>query len=384
MQKQPYELADLITKYLINKLTEDEALQLQALLDQNEDYDEFLESFRHKDLAQEEIDFIARLDVDEAWAKVNKKKSRRFTFKSYSKSISIAATLLIAFLVLWQTSYKRKILVEPKSGTIVKHDLPPASNQAYLILSNGEVIYFDDHEHSYDANDGSIFKSVGGELDFSKESNLRAANISYYTLKVPSSGTFRLKLPDGTAVWLNSKSELRFPEEFSKEERKVYLSGEAYFEVAHNSFKPFKVVLKQSEVEVLGTHFNVKSYHGEVFTTLLEGSVKIIQENEEILLMPGEEAHNNEKGIKVKAVDISKAIAWKENLFYFEGETIYEIMDEISRWYDVEIKYEGNVPQDRYKGTVKRHAKLSEVLEMLHFISGIKFEISERSVRVKT
>jgi ferric-dicitrate binding protein FerR (iron transport regulator) len=192
-------------------------------------------------------------------------------------------------------------------------------------------------------------------------------------------------LSDGSKVWLNAASSLRFPASFAGKERKVELLGEAYFEVAKNAAMPFKVKVNGMEVEVLGTHFNINSYENEstVRTTLLEGSVKINNNNSSSLLKPGQQAQVNKAGeIKIiNNVDVEEAIAWKEGKFQFDRADIHDIMRQLARWYDVDVEYKGSV-SSHFGGTISRDVNLSQVLNMLHLTGEVKFQIEDRKVIV--
>lgn len=382
MQNDPYIFADLLAKYLRNELTASEHEQFEAILQQNELYKQTLHSFKDTSRAQQEIDFMSNIDKEDAWEKIMKRKKTKNHYKFFVTA-SIAATLIFLFSVFWQRSVEENQIPFEEQMVKVEYDASPARSQAHLIMSNGRVIDLDGSSKKLTEEGGTYINVEKEEMEYLSAIKLPSQGLVYNTLKVPSSGTYRLKLADGTTVWVNSLTELRFPVQFGSRERRVYLSGEAYFEVSKDQSRPFRVVMDGTEVEVLGTQFNVKSYGKATATTLLEGAVKVLHNKKSIVLVPGQEAKSIDNEIQVNAANVIKATAWKNNIFYFEGEGIREIMDEISRWYNVEISYRGEIPNDGYKGIVKRDVNLSEVLEMLSFISGLKFEISERSVIVR-
>jgi ferric-dicitrate binding protein FerR (iron transport regulator) len=193
-------------------------------------------------------------------------------------------------------------------------------------------------------------------------------------------------LPDGSRVWLNAASTLRFPTAFTGNEREVALTGEAYFEVAKDNSRPFRVMAGNMQVNVLGTQFNINAYPEEsaIRTSLLEGSVRITNGNVSGLLKPGQQAvlDREEGNIKIKDVDMSGIVAWKNGLFQFEGADIITIMREISRWYDVEVVYAGKVPVRRFEGKISRNVQLSDVLEILE-LSNVKFTLEGRKIIVQ-
>jgi ferric-dicitrate binding protein FerR (iron transport regulator) len=193
-------------------------------------------------------------------------------------------------------------------------------------------------------------------------------------------------LPDGSKVWLNAESSLRFPTAFTGNQREVTLTGEAYFEVAKNKEKPFRVEVDGMSINVLGTHFNVNAYLDEnnIRTSLLEGSVKIIKGNLSELLKPGYQAVLNKKQDKIRITDadMDGVMAWKNGLFQFDGADINTIMHEIGRWYNVEIVYSGKVPARTFEGKISRNAELSEVLRILE-LSKVKFSVVGRKIIVQ-
>jgi ferric-dicitrate binding protein FerR (iron transport regulator) len=187
-------------------------------------------------------------------------------------------------------------------------------------------------------------------------------------------------------VWLNSASSLKFPIVFNKFERKVYLTGEAYFEVAKNKFKPFKVFSNNTVVHVLGTHFNIHAYSDEeaVKTTLLEGSVKIYRNGYSKIIVPGQQAYikRNSSKIKINAIDVNESVAWKNDLFIFDREDMENVMKEVARWYDVEVEYKDEIPQTHISGSISRRNNISQILNMLELTGGVHFRIDGRKITV--
>ncbi|HEY6900894.1 MAG TPA: FecR domain-containing protein, partial [Puia sp.] len=193
----------------------------------------------------------------------------------------------------------------------------------------------------------------------------------------------KLVLSDGTQVWLNAQTTLTYPVSFTGKERVVKLTGEAYFEVAHDGTKPFKVVSNGQEVQVLGTSFDIKAYADEpvVQTTLLTGSVKLSASNNYVLLKPGQQAVlENNKDFSVNEVEPSESIAWKNGYFLFKNEGIESVMRTIARWYNVDVSYEGDVKKRRLGGTVSRYQNLDDLLKTIELTKSVKFKIEGRKV----
>src|SRR5690606_7178796 len=202
------------------------------------------------------------------------------------------------------------------------------------------------------------------------------------TLVVPAAHFFAMELSDGTKVWVNANSELRFPATFSGKERRVELDGEAYFEVAKQD-KPFLVTSNGLETMVLGTHFNVNAYNQSPSTTLLEGRVEVRNGAERQLLIPGEKAKVTPQGIQVKQAQLDKELAWKNNVFRFQGDNIVEIAQQLKNWYNLEVSLVNDVSLTKtYSGEISRDVKLSEVLRMLEYASQLDFRIEENKLLI--
>ena len=306
----------------------------------------------------------------------------------FSNWVRVAAAVIIVSLTvaiywLWN---KKDI---PPVAVAAKKELPnlPDGNKAMLTLSNGHTVILDSVPNGTLACDGSTnIDKRNGLLIYNDEALLKPGEpVSYNTLSTPRGVQYQVILPDGSKVWLNAASSLRFPTAFNGSRREVQLSGEAYFEVAKNKAKPFQVHAGIMQVNVLGTHFDVKAYNEEkaIKTTLLEGSVKVIKDNSISLLKPGQQAVLNKKEatVKVKNVDMNEVTAWKNGLFLFEDADITEIMQQIVRWYDVEIVYAGKIPEQRFEGKISRTAALSEVLQILQ-LSNVKFKVDGKKIMV--
>jgi ferric-dicitrate binding protein FerR (iron transport regulator) len=205
----------------------------------------------------------------------------------------------------------------------------------------------------------------------------------YNTITTPRGGQYQVTLPDGTKVWLNAESSLRFPTAFTEKERAVELTGEAYFEVATNKNKPFLIKTGQSNTRVLGTSFNIMAYNdeGPVKTTLLEGAVKIAEGGRSALLQPGEQGIFNSGSITTKTVNIRAVIAWKDGYYFFDRTPVQSVMRQIARWYNVDIVYKGAMPKDEIVGRIPRSAYVSDVLHIMELI-GIHFKIEGRTIIV--
>ncbi|PSL43919.1 FecR family protein [Chitinophaga niastensis] len=271
---------------------------------------------------------------------------------------------------------------------LYKNDVAPGGNKAVLILANGVTILLDSAQNGTIASEGhtAINKTKDGEIIYEAgKGKADAPATAYNTIVTPKGGQFQVTLPDGSKVWLNAGSSLKFPPVFNGKERLVELTGEAYFEVAKNAAMPFKVTAGNQTVAVLGTHFNINAYTDEKNsrTTLLEGSVKILHAitHRSQLLKPGQQAKVGDD-ILVSNVDAGEAIQWKNGYFNFSHEDIESIMRKVARWYDVDIQYEGNITKEEFVGATSRFEKVSEVLDMLQLTGLVHFKINGRRITV--
>jgi transmembrane sensor len=275
-----------------------------------------------------------------------------------------------------------------KEKVIIK----PGGDKAVLTLSDGSKIILEDAKKGLLANQAgvSIQKTADGELlySFSKNDIIITENIPseviYNKIETPFGGKYQINLPDGSKVWLNSASTLRFPAFFSGDTREVELNGEAFFDIAKNPEKPFKVITKDQVVEVLGTQFNINSYSDEESfkTTLIEGSVKIIYKDRVVLLSPGQQFQPNLKSSKVVEADTEEVTAWKDGYFLFKDEDIQSIMRKVSRWYNVEVTYSGDIPDVGFGGNISRSKDIDEVLNVLQLTNAVHFKVEGRRITV--
>ena len=307
-----------------------------------------------------------------------------------------AAVVLLALVVLPYLYYtKPKKTGRPDlSNTDVAHfndDVRAGGNKAFLTLADGSTVILEDVKNGYlTAQGGSTISKVeSGQLAYKNE-NGENTEVVYNTLSVPRGGQYRIVLPDGSTVWLNAGSTLRFPTAFAGSERRVELKGEAYFEIAKKTQQPFYVAVEKTEVRVLGTHFNVKGYSDEdvVATTLLEGAVVVAaidDKNSGIALLPGQLVHADKNGTiqGARKADLKQTVAWKNGRQVFNNETIQAIMQQVARWYDIEVDYIGAV-QDRYSLDISREVPLSELLLFLEISAGVHFTIKDKKVTVRS
>ncbi len=272
-------------------------------------------------------------------------------------------------------------------------NIAPGTNKAILTLSNGKVITLDS------ATEGEIARQTGivirktqdGQLDYDllkDQKDQSTGHLAYNTIATPRGGQYQVNLPDGTKIWLNAASSLKYPAVFNGKQRRVELSGEAYFEVAKDKAHPFIVATDRQEVQVLGTHFNVNSYtdEGATKTTLLEGSVQVSvfgTPDEGHVLKPGQQALLRSNSLNVHTVDTEETVAWKNGYFQFNEADLGSIMRQLSRWYNVDVTFESKPSTDLFHFRVPRNMSLTD-LQKIFETNGINFKIEGRTLIVKS
>jgi transmembrane sensor len=307
---------------------------------------------------------------------------------------SVAASVLLAIgggllFFLHRRTLKPAI---PAVASVSRSKIAPGRNKAVLTLANGQQIILNDARKGALEQQGNtkVIKLESGALQYTAPASGALADPAvtgsmYNSIATPRGGQYQVVLTDGTKVWLNAESSLRFPVAFTGKAREVELTGEAYFEVAANKDKPFIVRAGQTETRVLGTHFNIMAYadEGAAKTTLLEGVVSMGQGGQRALLQPGEQGQfDPDKDIIARRVVNTRAVvAWKDGYYYFDRTPVQSVMRQIARWYDVQIVYKGSVPKDEIVGRIPRSVDVSEVLHIMELI-GIRFKIDGKTIIV--
>jgi transmembrane sensor len=311
-------------------------------------------------------------------------KIARFNYKKYA--IAAAAASIIFCAGLFYFNGKRE-LGTPAIDAVAAIDIAPGKFGATLTLANGKQIRLNDATTGQISTEAgvAITKSAAGKLIYKIDGSTAKTN-GTNILATSRGETYEIQLPDGTHVWLNSASSITYFTALSKDgKRKVKLSGEAYFQVAHDKIHPFIVQTEGQQVEVLGTHFNVNAYPDEpvIATTLLEGSVKVTSASFKQILKPGQQAENRNGSITVSHANIEKVLDWKNGEFYMNDINFKLAMRKIARWYDVEVIFNSSVPDDmQIGGWVSRNEKLSSVLKSMESIGNVHFKVEGRKIYV--
>ena len=377
----------LIDKYLAGNASPGEEQQL---------YD-FFNSFQaNQAWNEEELGVKQQLEdkmlarLQQAIARSTKNNAAKVTRISTYRNIAAAIAIFMLAcggLYYWlQKPVKLKSIANNKPHIV--HDILPGKNKATLTLANGAVVELNSAKIGVVDNKGNAVVKKVKEGQLLYEANQAATQqqqLAYNIISTPRGGQYQVVLPDGSKVWLDAASSLKFPTAFTGTDRIVELNGQAYFEVAKNAAKPFKVKVNNLEVKVLGTHFNIMAYNNEatIKTTLLEGSVRLTSGNATDVLKPGQQGTLNQNGqIRVADVNTDGAVAWKNGYFDFNRDNIHSIMNQVSRWYDVDVTYEGKAPEDEFVGKIERNVKLSQLLHILE-LSHVHFKVVGKNIIVQ-
>ncbi len=341
---------------------------------------------------KEEIWQNTRLRAGLGTHTVPRQKQLRYRVSLWAIRAAAASILLVLALGIY--SYWEQRAEGNKEQGLAAAEILPGGNRAVLTLSDGTTVDLSEAQTGIIVGDDDITYSDGTEvLESGIKSQVapertespdsyqpagRHGVLALNSISTPKGGTYQIILPDGTRVWLNASSTLEYPNRFSGATRTVELTGEAYFEIAHNQHKPFYVAANGTRVKVLGTHFNVMAYADEAFveTTLLEGSVSVSTGNVNRIIKPGEQAQTARESMNVVKANLEKAVAWKNGYFYFKDTDLKTVMRQISRWYNVDVEYRGDVPTTVFSGKMYKNVHASKVLDILSYFK-VNFKIEE-------
>lgn len=388
------QIVELFNKYISGKCTSAELEEVLAMLKEgiytsewnkaiSEDEADILKYNKTGNLTTTEIDSLYEGIQMRLATQVHPEiPSLRKRISLWSR-ISIAAALVLILGGLF-FFYNQNYGPGRLSSDVVKNNILPGKNVAVLTLANGRRINLSDEKSGIIIDASKLTYSDGTSITQGEGLHSNQLTHDLISAETPRGGTYQVILPDGSKVWLNAASTLKFPATFSgKSSREVELVGEAYFEIEKDKAHPFKVKTSQQEVEVLGTHFNVNAYveDGAVKTTLLEGAVKLKHQRKTAILKPGQQGFVTDADFKVVTADLNSVSAWKNGEFVFNGTDLKSLMRQISRWYNVDVVYEQGVKDDVFFGKIKRSADLSKVLKILA-LGDVHFKIEGRKIIV--
>jgi len=413
MPTPPTRLHYLLQQYATDSCTRRELLELLQAIDGAEGDQDLENSLASMWKELTGSDVLPPIDKERVFSSIISDPAFAVPVKRSLWPRMAAAAVLI--LALGTCAYLYLTLQPPQKIALAPvgpgNDVKPGSNKAILTLADGSTIVLDSSHNGALGQQGNtrVIKLDSGRLAYQTAAGheLRAASDKlqatgqplYNTITTPKGGQYQVTLPDGTKVWLNASSSLRFPTAFNGDRREVDLAGEAYFEVTKEK-NPFKVHIYSSvagmgvvgsgrpvsEIDVLGTHFNVNAYDDEaaVEATLLQGSIRYSKGDDHVLLKPGQQAVSARAGGAIRIVpdaDVDAAVAWKNGYFQFDGASVETVMRQLARWYDVEVRYEGTVTERQFGGQMPRGVNLSEVLRILEVIN-VHFRIEGKTLVV--
>lgn len=365
--------------------------ELYNSMDATEDIPEHKsESILHSILQPPQIHTIPEAGTSHKEAGISQREagtSQRHLYLFTWKLVSIAASLIL--MIAAGTYY---LFIKNGKSTNHTKDLAqtisdvkaPEANKAMIVLGNGKTVLLDSLQKQSIALQGdvSLIKTKDGQIQYNGHSD----EMVYNTLVNPrGSKVINLTLQDGTRVWLNCESSLKYPISFEGKDRTVEIRGEAYFEVAKNPSKKFMVLANGVRTEVIGTHFNVNAYNdlGHTNITLLEGSIKVSNNQSSTILKPGQQALLNEESkIDIdNSIETNEIIAWKDGMFNFNSLPLRSIMKQIERWYDVDLQYDGENREKHFSGIFSRTDNISEIFKMMQ-LAGVQFKIEGKTIIV--
>ena len=382
--KKRLDIARLIAEELAGTIDERDRAVLTRWLDEDErhwkEYTNILESLKTGNEVWKDQE-RGRQIMESRWRTVKshtiRKTVRWITWSKYAAVI----LLFVSMGIFWFVNEKKQ---EVENVTVAK--IEHGSMKAQLVLANGrKVDLVPETNLQLEEEGGTRILTLDNMVKYSGMDSLvgQSAEVKYNTLIVPRGGEFSLELADGTRVWLNTESKLRYPVAFTGEERRVEMDGEVYFEVAKNREKPFVGTVNGVDIRVLGTSFNVSAYQEDVVTTLVTGKVQLKKGDEQVVLLPNQQAIWSDDKFKVKQVDARNYVLWKEGIFYFEDVDLETILDDMARWYNVTIFYVNpTLKKMKFSVEIKRYEDINEILRRIEQTKRVKFEIKDRTINV--
>lgn len=373
---------------------------LKAFVDREEDFDyeafcEMMRSLDNEDL-REEFERVRRLTALVAnkakmWKQVQSRmnKNSRYQVKRYLKYAAIIVAFVLAGGTWWMVKENPEEIISVELSETSM--LSPGTPKAYILFSSGQRMDLTTTEHDTMIMEKGMQVRVGssGKISYvpGDSGSILKQEIVYNTIVVPRGGEYKLELADGTLVWLNSDSELRYPVKFAGSQRDVWLKGEGYFEVSKNPEKPFRVVVDDMIVKVLGTSFNINAYkdRGNILTTLVSGKVDIqdMSGKSLVVMSPNQQVDFRHGKISVQEVDVTRFVSWIDGKFYFNDMTLENIMSQLQRWYDIEVFFvDEELKSYPFTGVIRRDFTAGQIFEIIEKTTRVKFNVRGKCVTV--
>lgn len=377
----PQEIARLILACRQNQAEAEQWEKLQEWLEECEENRRFYDSLKSRTYREAGLKEYLHYDSRQDWKQVKEKispRKRMRILKILPYAAMITLIVGIGIIALYNKSHQSQPLL------VEKQEIAPGSSRAQLILANGQRIELEAIGDTLCREiDGQTFVNDGKQLAYESGERVQMAQI--HTLKIPRGGEYKVILADGTKVWLNAESELNYPDAFTRDVRKVTLSGEAYFEVVKDTARPFYVKVGDMEVKVLGTSFNISAYPGcKRQTTLVEGRVAVGLKQQHVVITPGQQVTETPEGLKISRVNVGNYVAWKERRFVYEDKLLEEVLEDLQRWYDVEVFIANDGIRDLHlTANLPKYENMEKVLEIVEYAACVKFEVKGRTVVVR-
>lgn len=383
------EIHELLLAYLQDDISEEEMIRLQGWLDENERHRKLLDELRDKEVLQQEIGAYASFDTSRRWIQLKEEmdktsRKRRLLLRVWKSVAAVFVAAVAGGLLYWQITDSAR----PVEEQVLVAQIRPGETQAVLITGKGQQLLLQGLKDTcLDITGNETLKiSKDGSLEYSLSALSRMPE--WHTLQVPRGGEYKIVLDDGTEIWLNSASELKYPAHFVGNERRVCLVGEAYFQVARNEAAPFIVETRDLDVKVLGTSFNVSAYEDEEnsHTTLVEGRVEVNDKvnGEKVTLTPGEQALLQGKEMVVREVNTKLYSMWRLDRFTFASEDMEGVIRKLSRWYNVNFFFSNSsMKQKRFTGSLPKYSDISQVLKMIEMTTDIKFQVKGNTIIIQ-
>ena len=377
----------LLQLYLLGDITEEERQELEDWCKETPQNRNLFEQICQEDLFSKERSVYEKIDDTKA-LRTFEKHVRKVSTRGFGRWWKYAAMLLLPILVvgLWKLVYEVEQVPVVTSSV---SQIQPGCSRAVLVLDDGRTVFLKEEEEGVISEDKGIM--VTGERDrlvYTSSEGKNVDELRFNELEIPRGGEYKVRLADGTLVYLNSATRMKYPVKFDEKERKVYLSGEAYFEVAKDPERPFFVEMEGVEVRVYGTSFNVNTHQkGNVQTVLVKGSigVKVLSSGMESVIRPGQMAEFKQGNTKVDVKDVNVAVYtdWKDGIFRFENQRLEDILTVLSNWYDVDIFYQTvSVKELHFSGYMERYKDVSVILEAITLSTGVTFSIQGKTIIV--
>ena len=382
------DIHELILSYLREDISEEEMSRLRVWLDENERHQRLLEELRDKDVLQREIGEYVSFDTSRRWGQLKEAMEEPVRKgRSLLKVWGAVAAVVVAFvggLLYWQMTGSP----QPEVKQVAIARIEQGGMRAVLITETGQQVVLQGLKDTCLNITGTETLNIREDGSLKYSLSALSSMSEWHTLRIPKGGEYKIVLDDGTEIWLNSASELKYPAHFVGNERRVQLTGEAYFQVARNEAAPFIVETRDMDVKVLGTSFNVSVYEDEesCHATLVEGRVEVNDKvnGEKVVLTPGKQALLRGGEMTVRVVITKLYTLWRLDRFTFASEDMEGVIRKLSRWYNVDFFFaNSSMKQKRFTGSLPKYADISQVLKMIEMTTDIKFEIKEHTIMIQ-